>query len=205
MFRRAIVPIAAIVAMLCPTVVVSGAAKPIVQLALQRSDAPATAKETTFTYPEPVDPAHLAPLGVRGLQAAHYIYTWPTGEKLETPIGQLDKEWTIEGEVFRAPDVNGAKRLYALGVAAQIGAFSYDDFPGEPRKLNLPAYGDEQIAKVASHPATGMGVMVFVRKGNVVWQLRVATIPLQFKATEAQMVSVLQTYAAKQKDRVGAE
>ena len=45
--------------------------------------------------------------------------------------------------------------------------------------------------------------MVFVRKGAVVWQLRVATIPLQFQATEAQMVAVLETYAAKQKSRVG--
>jgi hypothetical protein len=107
--------------------------------------------------------------------------------------------------VFRAPDVSGAKRFFALGVAAKIGAFSYESFPDDEMKnLNLPAYGDEQFARVGTHPATGMGVMVFVRKGGVVWQLRVATIPLQFQATEAQMVAVLETYAAKQKSRVGA-
>ena len=45
--------------------------------------------------------------------------------------------------------------------------------------------------------------MVFVRKGTVVWQVLVSP-SLTFKPTEAQMVEVLETYAAKQKARVGA-
>jgi len=139
---------------------------------------------------------------VRGLQAARYTYTWPAGGTLSTPIGTIDKEWLIEGEVFRAPNEADAKRLYALGVAARIGHFSYDDFPGEPKTLALPAYGDEQFGRVGSDPATGLGVMVFVRKGKVVWQLRVATIPLQFQVTREQLVAVLNTYALKQKSRI---
>jgi hypothetical protein len=44
---------------------------------------------------------------------------------------------------------------------------------------------------------------VFVRKGTVVWQMLVSP-SLTFKPTEAQMIAVLETYAAKQKARVGA-
>jgi len=205
MFRRAVVSVAVIAAMLGPIRVVSDAAKPILQLALQRADMPAaTRKEGLIPHLEVEDPSHLRPFGVRGLEAAQYRYTWPAGETLKTPIGTIDKEWHIEGEVFRAPDVSGAKRFFVLGTAARIGAFSYESFPDENlRKISLPAYGDEQFARVGTHPGTGLGVMVFVRKRAVVWQLRVATIPLQFQATEAQMVAVLETYAAKQKSRVG--
>ena len=184
----------------CPTV--RGAAEPILKLALQRTDMPATTKKSVSAYPELVDPLTLRRFGA--MEAAHYIYTWPAGETLKTPIGPIDKEWVLEGEVFRAPDESGAKRLFALGKAAGTGHFSYEDFPGEPKNLNLPAYGDEQIGRVATHPGTGLGVMVFVRKGTVVWQMRVATSPLQFQATEAQMLAVLEIYAAKQKARVGA-
>ena len=204
MFRLAIVLVAIVAAILCPTVVVGGAAEPILKLALQHADMPATTKKSIFTYPELVDPGSLGPFGVRGLEAAHYIYTWPAGETIKSPIGSIDKEWVVEGEVFRAPDESGAKRLFALGKAARIGHFSYESFPGEPRNLNLPAYGDEQIACTATHPSTGPGVMVFVRKGTVVWQMRVATSPLQFQATEAQMIAVLEKYAARQKALVGA-
>jgi len=207
MYRRAVVLVAVIAAMLCPTVLVGDAARPVLQLALQRADMPTTTEKSTsaIPYPRVVDPSHLRPFGVRGLQSAEYQYAWPTGGTITTPIGPIDKQWFIEGEVFRAPDEGGAKRFFALGVAAKTGAFSYDSFPGDKLKnLDLPTYGDEQFARVGTHPATGLGVMVFVRKGAVVWQLRVAVIPLQFQATEAQMVEVLKTYAVKQKSRVGS-
>jgi hypothetical protein len=189
--------------MLGPTAFLGGTAEPIEQIALQRSDMPATTRKSTGQYPEVENPSHLSPFGIPGLQAALYWYTWPAGGRLTTPIGVVDKEWLIAGEVFRAPDERSAKRLYALGVAAQIGHFSSDDFPGEPTPLELPAYGDEQIGRVTTHAATGLSVMVFVRKGKVVWQLRVATIPLQFQVTKAQSVEVLKTYALKQKSRIG--
>jgi hypothetical protein len=45
--------------------------------------------------------------------------------------------------------------------------------------------------------------MAFVRSGSVVWELRVAPIPLQFEAAKEQVVAVLRSYAAKQKRRIG--
>ena len=202
MSRRPSMSAALVAVILCPTVFTGGAVEPIERLALQRTDMPVTIRKSAFEYPEVVDPPDLAPFGVRGLQAARYKYIWPAGGTLSTPIGTIDKEWLIEGEVFRAPNDPDAKRLYALGVAAQIGHFSYDDFPGEPKTVALPAYGDEQIGRVATDPATGLGVMVFVRKGKVVWQLRVATIPLRFQVTREQLVAVLNTYALKQETRI---
>ena len=203
MSRRPFVPVAVVAAILVPMAFPAGAPEPIEQLALQRADLPATLRKSTRQYPEVVDPSHLLPFAIPGLQAAQYSYIWPAGGTLTTPIGVVPKEWLIGGEVFRAPDERGAKRLYALGVAAQIGHFSYDDFPGQPNPLDLPAYGDEQIGRVATHTATGLAVMVFVRKGRVVWQLRVATIPLQYQVTRAQLVEVLNTYALKQQSRIG--
>ena len=204
MFRQPFVALTAVAVMLGPRVPRVNAPEPIEQLALQRTDMPATIKKGMWRYPEVVDPSHLSAFGIPGLQAALYTYIWPAGGTLTTPIGIIDKEWLVAGEVFRSPDEASAKRLYALGVAAQIGHFSYDDFPGEPKSLNLPSYGDEQIGRVTSHEAIGLTVMVFVRQGKIVWQLRVATIPLQFQATQEQLVAVLNTYALKQKSRLGA-
>jgi hypothetical protein len=62
--------------MLCPIIVVGDAAKPILQLALQRADMPAaTRKEGLIPHLEVEDPSHLRPFGVRGLEAAQYRYT----------------------------------------------------------------------------------------------------------------------------------
>lgn len=190
-----------VTSMLGPAVVVGGAAEPILKLALQRADMPLTTKKSTFSYPEIQKTDALGAIGAR--EVAHYVYTWPVGT-LKTPIGTIDKEWVVEGHVFRAADENGAKRLFAVGKAANIGHFSYESVPGDPKNLNLSAYGVEQIARVTAHPGTGMVVMVFVRAGAVVWQMRVATSPLQFQPTQAEMVAVLEMYAAKQKARVGA-
>jgi hypothetical protein len=202
MSRRPSVSAALVAAILCPAVFAGSAVEPIEKLGLQRADMPVTIQKTAFEYPKVMDPAYLVPFGVRGLEAARYAYIWPAGGTLSTPIGTIAKEWFIEGEVFRAPSEPEAKRLYAMGVAARIGHFPYDAFPGEPKPLALPAYGDEQFGRVGSDPATGLGVMVFVRKGKVVWQLRVATIPLQFQVTREQLVAVLNTYALKQKSRI---
>ena len=201
MLRPAVVLAGVLTSMLSPTVVVSGADESILTLALQRAEMPPTTKTSAFSYPEIQKPVALAAVGAR--EAAHYVYMWPAGT-LKTPIGTIDKEWVVEGNVFRAADESGAKRLFAVGKAANIGHFSYESVPGEPKDLNLPAYGAEQIARVTTHPGTGMVVMVFVRTGTVVWQMRVATSPLQFQPTQAEMVAVLEMYAAKQKARVAA-
>lgn len=202
MVRRSVVPVAVIAAVLIHTGL-GAAAEPILKLALQRADMPATLQKGPFAYPEVVDPNHLKPFLTRGLEAAHYVFQWKVGT-LNTPIGSVDKQWVLEGNVYRAPDETSAKRFFALGKAAQIGTFSYDSFPGKLQNLDMPAYGDEQVARVSNDPATGLGVMVFVRKGTVVWETRVATIPIQFQVPQTEMVKVLDAYAAKQKARVGA-
>jgi hypothetical protein len=202
MVRRSVVPVAVIAAMLIQTGL-GGAAEPILKLALQRADMPATLQKGPFPYPEIVDPNHLKPFLIRGLEAAHYVYQWTVGT-LNTPIGSVDKQWVLEGNVYRAPDENSAKRFFALGKAAQIGTFSYDSFPGKPQNLDMPPYGDEQFGRVSNYSSTGLGVLVVVRKGAVIWEIRVATIPIQFQVAQAEMVKVLDTYAAKQKARVGA-
>ena len=202
MIRRAAVSVAVIAAMLSQSLLTGRADEPILKLALQRADMPATLQKGPFPYPEIVDPNHLRPFLIRGLEASHYIYQWTVGT-LNTPIGSVDKQWVLEGNVYRAPDENSARRFFALGKAAQIGTFSYDNFPGKPQNLDMPAYGDEQFGRVSNNPATGLGVMVSVRKGTVVWEMRVATIPLQFQVPQAEMVKALDSYAAKQKARIG--
>lgn len=203
MSHRPFVHLAVAAALLGPAVVPYATAQSVGQLALQRSDMPPTTMTSDQQQPQVLDPDHLRPFGIAGLQAADYTYIWPAGGTLNTPIGVINKEWLVAGEVFLAPDERAAKRLYTLGVAAQIGHFSQGDFAGEPRPLALPAYGEEQIGRVTTDPANGLSVMVFVRTGRVVWQLRAVTIPLQFQVTQAQLVEVLKTYALKQKDRIG--
>jgi hypothetical protein len=204
MLRKAFLPCTLIAALFGPNVVVGGAAEPILKLALQYADMPSTTGKPGLgrTNPQTFDPGALAPFGAR--EHVNYSYSWPAGGTLQTPIGAIEKKWVIAGDVYRGADENGAKRLFALGKAAKIGHFSYDDFPGEPKSLTLPVYGDEQISLVTTHPATGPVMMVFARTRGVVWQVRVAAIPLQFQPTAAEMRAILETYAAKQKARVAA-
>jgi hypothetical protein len=205
MFRRAVVLATLIAAVSGPTVAVGGAAEPILKLALQYADMPPTTGKPGFgrTNPESSDVGALRPFGAR--EHVGYRYSWPAGGTLNTPIGPVEKQWVIAGDVYRSADESGAKRLFALGKAAKTGHFSYDDFPSETAKpLTMPAYGDEQIALVTTHPGIGTSMMVFVRTRTVGWQVRVAAIPLQFQPTAAEMRAILETYAAKQKARVAA-
>jgi hypothetical protein len=183
---------------------VGGAAQPIAKLALQRADVPANTERAPFGQPDirVMDRSALSPLGVRGLQGADYAYSVPAGGTVDAPIGAVAKTWRLEGEVFRAPSRSAAKRLFALGKAAGTGFFS--DFPVRTQNLALPRYGDEQVGRVSTGSRDGIHVMVLVRAGSVVWELMVVPTPRQFEATKAQVVAVLQTYAAKQRGRVGA-
>jgi hypothetical protein len=168
-------------------------------LALKQSDLPAGAQLSVRR-----DPASgLRALG-RGLRGANYSGTFAAGGgTVATPLGDLDKEWYIEGDVIVAPSRSAARSVFQLGKRAQIGFFS--DFPGTPRYVRLPAYGDQQMAFVSRQSAAGgVSGAVFVRKGRVVWQVRVAPIPRQYRPTQAQVLAQLRTYAAKQKRRVGA-
>ena len=111
--------------------------------------------------------------------------------------------------MYQAPDESGAKRLFEFGKRPLdksrlgVGFASYGSFGHKITNLDLPPYGDEQIARGSIDPADELAVMVFVRKGTVLWQMLVSP-SLTFDPTEAQMVAVLETYAAKQKARVDA-
>src|SRR5688572_26042738 len=119
MFRRALVPFTIIAAILCATVAIGDAAEPILNLALQRTDMPPTTAKPGLgrTNPEVLDVGALRPFGAR--EQVNYYYSWPAGGTLQTPIGPVEKKWVIAGDVFRAADENGAKRLFALGKAAR--------------------------------------------------------------------------------------
>jgi len=208
MFSRAVVLVAILAAMFCPIPVVGDAAEPIPQLALQPGDMPATAASLSPRVADPEMLEAFAASGVRAVQGAHYGYTWPIDGTTKTSGDSIPKAWTVTGEVYRAPDESGAKRLFALSKRPLdkdrlgIGFASYGSFGRTIKNLDLPPYGDEQFARGSTDPTDELAVMVFVRKGTVVWQVLVSP-SLTFKPTEAQMVEVLETYAAKQKARVG--
>jgi len=199
MYRRAVVLVAVVAAMVCPTVVVGDAAKPILQLALQRADMPATMEmvQSPTLMNDSDSIASLGPFGVR--EAAHYFYSWPIDGASKTSSDSLPKGWRVSGEVYRASDESGAKRLFALGKSA--GGLSSSYLGSGTKSLDVPPYGDEQFARVSSRSSLEM--LVLVRKGTIVWEILVKPM-LAFEPSEAQMVEVLKTYAAKQKARVGA-
>ena len=197
MFRRAIVRAALVAAMLGGAGVVGHAAESILKLALQLADMPKTAK-SALSSPRLMEEEWLAPLGVREVQAAQYLYQWPVdGTNWSDSIPRL---WQLEGQVYRAPDQSVAKRLFAMGKATGGGLRSDSHFRGEKvRDLNLPAYGDEQFVRVSALYGRVVGLL-FVRKGTVVWEMLVDST-VTFTPAEAQVVELLQKYGAIQKAR----
>jgi hypothetical protein len=191
---------------LCSTGLAAPAAKSPIKLALQASDMPANLHKSILAPPKPTaaSAAELAPLGVKGLKGAHYKYTWPADPKATGFLGSSDKEWSLGGDVFVAPDPAGARKLFELGKRARVGFFA--DFPGSAQdhvKLKLPAYGEAQFGLFTAHRA-GAQAIVFVRKGSVVWQMRIQPVSAKWKVTQAQLVAELRRYALKQKARVGS-
>lgn len=209
MFRRAVAPVVVLAALFRPFPVVGDASEPILQLALQPGDMPAAAEVSPPLLLEMESVEAFAAYGVRGVQGAYYGYNWSINGTSKTSSDSIPRGWAVAGEVYQAPDESGAKRLFAVGKRPLderrlgIGFESYGSFGSEIKNLDLPAYGDEQFARGSIDPTERLAVMVFVRKGTVVWQMLVSP-SLTFKPTEAQMVAVLETYAAKQKARVGA-
>jgi hypothetical protein len=199
MFRRAAVLLAVVAAMLGPRSIV-GAAEPIVQLLLQAADVQA-ASARVIIKPRLLDSDSVDPYGVRGLEGAQFMYALFAAGANKSKDQPL---WNLMGDVYRAPDENGSKRLFAMGKKTGIGFESKGTaFGGQIKSVALPAYGDEQFACTANHSTYGEAAMVFVRKGTVVWTLQVEP-GLGSHPTEAQMVEVLKTYAPKQQARVGA-
>jgi hypothetical protein len=209
MFRRAVAPVVVLAAMFRPIPVVGDATEPILQLALQPGDMPATADVSPPRLLDTDTVESFAAYGVRGVQGAYYGYHWPINGTSKTSSDSIPKGWNVTGEVYQAPDESGAKRLFEFGKRPLdksrlgVGFASYGSFGHEIENLDLPPYGDEQFARGSIDPTDELAVMVFVRRGQVVWQMLVSP-SLTFEPTEAQMVAVLETYAAKQKARVDA-
>ena len=176
------------------------AAKDPMRLALQRSDFPAGATVSLAR-----DPASgVRAFGVRGLKAATYTVTAPTGRSVSVGgVGDVPTSWRIDGSVFVAPDTGGARKLFRLGKRARVGFFP--DIASNPQPTSLRSFGDEQLAFTTrpSRYVSTIGV-VFVRRNAVVWQIRVTSAPLQWRPSKAQVLAELEKYAAKQRGRVGA-
>lgn len=202
--KRTIVLVAAV---LCATAALAHAAteslNPL-KAALQHSDVPATVQGTILgpAHPSLITQDALRFIGT-GLKGADYNYTWPAGGTVTVPtLGPTEKDWHLWGEVYVAPSVAAAKTLFRNGQRAQTGYFS--DFP--IKGLSHPSFpkeGEEQLA-LTGPDAGGPQAMVFVRKGSVVWELRVGHSPAQWKVSRSQVLGLLKMYAAKQKVRVGA-
>jgi len=185
------------------TAFASGAARNPVRLALQRNDVPSTVQGTLLGPPAPhVIKADILRFIGTGLRGADYSYTWPAGGRINVPtLGATDKQWHLSGDVYVASSVAAAKTLFANGRAAQHGFFS--DFGTDAAtRLVLPRYGDEQFGLLGKD-AGGPQAMVFVRKGTVVWELRIGHSPPQWIVTRTQVLGQLKIYAAKEKARVG--
>jgi len=165
-------------------------------LALQKADVPSTVQGSLFGPAKPhCKTADALRFIGTGLKGADYSYTWPVS-------GSTEKDWHLTGDVFVALNAPAAKKLFADGKAAQHGFFA--DFGTEKAKpLTGLHYGDEQLGWVGPD-AGGPQAMVFVRRGAVVWELRIGHSPPAWKVTKAQVLTMLNTYAAKQKKRVGA-
>lgn len=169
------------------------------RLALQKSDFPAGVHGSTARSPA----SGVRAFGIAGLKAANLTFSWPAGGTVNTSLGPADKEWLLVGDVFVAPNEAGARKLFELGKRA--GGF-FSDVAGLPQYVTsgLPRYGDEQLAYTWTQRATGLHAVLVVRKKAVVWQLMVGPVPRQWRVTKTQVLHELQTYALKEKARVGS-
>jgi hypothetical protein len=174
-----------------------------VKLALQRLDMPA--KLLPSAGASRVDPEDLAGLGVSGLKAADYTYSWaPPGGGA---VGGIHKGWILFGYVFVAPSSAGAEKLYQhatkLRYGLPLGGAPLLYPTRNPVQLSLPRYGDEQLGIVGGGD-NDVDATLYVRKGAVVWGLSIAYSPDAWKVTKADVLAQLKLYAHKQASRVGA-
>jgi hypothetical protein len=205
MLSRTIVLAVAVAMALAAGALAATAAKDPLKLALKASDMPANVYRNGGTPPHPnrEDADDVAILGVKGTRAAEYGYLWPADPSDKGSFGTSNKVWTLEGAVYVAPNRAGARKLFAYG--KQSGGFFLESDPQNPTLKGLPSYGDEQFAQeLARKPAWGPLALVLVRKGAVVWQMRIRTDGRKWNPTKAQMLTQLKKYALKQKVRVGS-
>ena len=164
-------------------------------MVLQKADFPAGVEVT----PSRIPAYALSAYGARGLKGANTWVNVPAGGSVNTSLGDEPKTWRVEADVRVSADQSGAQKIYGLD-SASGGA------QGAPAsaKVKLAPYGDEQIAYVWSGTQGNQG-WIIVRDQNVVWRLRIASAPSQWRnVTKAQVLTQLKRYAAKQARRIGS-
>jgi hypothetical protein len=149
-------------------------------LVLQRSDFPA--KSTWSRMRLPTMERTYAAAGLRARVA---------GYSAQIPRGSTELT-LVSGDISAFASVAQARRAFS----------SFKTYPSYLRPVRVPSYGDEQVSLVQTS-RTGDRVELRVRKGGVIWRLMVVgsgTVPL----TRAQVLAATNTYAAKQKRRIGS-
>lgn len=102
---------------------------------------------------------------------------------------------TVGSLVITAPSKAVARKVYAVAVA--------DAKKSAASSLRLPALGDEQYAALYGRPALDeAAALVWVRRGNVVWQVQTASVRNPFGFAPSDALRELKTYATKQRRRV---
>jgi hypothetical protein len=109
------------------------------------------------------------------------------------PVSSTKYE-SVNGLVMTAASATQARTAYA--------AFKEELASGSKSVLQLPAYGDQQLALYQS-PKVGSKAELLVRRNRVVWQLEVSGDGL-LVIPKPKLLAELGKYAAKQKARVGA-
>lgn len=193
--RFASIALAAVAAaVVASTALAAPSASDPLRIVLQKADFPAGVKVSPTRNP----PYALSAYGIKGLTGANTWVSVPAGGSVKTSLGDFPKMWRVEADVLASPDTGGAQRIFGLDSAGG-GAL------GAPAsaKVTLPSFDDEQVAFVWTG-AQGTQAWIVVRKQTVVWHLRVANAPLQWRnVTRAQALAQLKSYAGKQARRVG--
>jgi hypothetical protein len=148
-------------------------------MVLRKSDFPASAQYTWGNVPANVIQG-LKGLGITA-SGAYVAATIPVSSS---------KSEVVSGSVFKIASPGQARKAYA--------AFK-SDF-GKGSKLQLPPFGDEQVA--IYKPGSSIGEML-VRRNSVVWELSIEGGGL-LVIPKAKLIAELKKYGAKQKARVGA-
>ena len=111
----------------------------------------------------------------------------------------------LHGAVITTGDVNTAKRAFGLAVKHLQNTWKSAGAVYRPGGSGVPSYGNQQ--KVFSMAATVLSstgsIAVVVRKRSVVWVLWVL-IDRDQPPKMSDVLAALNTYAVKQKSRVGA-
>jgi hypothetical protein len=177
MRARTVVVLVTTVLVLAGSALAASAAADPLRLVLQRSDLPAKGTYVNGRLPR-IDKA-LAASGITS-STAFYAHTL----QLNSTSHEM-----ISGLVIVLKSAGEARKVYRLTKA---------DLTPEPGGVvRLPAYGDEQVASWT--PGVSKADLL-VRQGSVVWQLEVDPERL----SKLQVLGKLQSYAAKQKRRIGS-